>query len=424
MGDRVFRKAGWRLGPFLALLFFAAFLDRVNIGIAKLTMNADLGFSEAVYGTAAGIFFLGYVLFEVPSNMMLERYGARRWIARIMVTWGILSAAMALVSGSTSFYVLRCLLGVAEAGFFPGIVFYLSNWFPAAYRARIMGAFLTALPLSSVFGAPVSAALLDLNALGLKGWQWLFVLEGVPSILLGFVVLAVLPDRPEDAHWLEPDERRWLLNALAEEHAGTAHAGIASLRAVLASGRVWLLGLVYGCLVVGLYGFTFWLPTVTEELGGLSHKQVGWIAAVPNALAVAIMLWWGRHSDRANERVWHVALPALTGGLCFAVSGYLQNAPLLVYFAFCLAFLATLMVFPIFWTLPTAILSGPGAAAGIAIINSMGAVGGFFGPSIMGWVKTATGSFSLSLWVLGASVAAAGVLTVLVGRTLPRPVPA
>ena len=420
LADRVCRKAGWRLLPFLALLYFAAFLDRVNIGFAALTMNADLGFSAQVYGIGAGIFFLGYVLFEVPSNMMLQRHGARRWIARIMVTWGILSAAMALVTGPASFYALRLLLGIAEAGFFPGIVFYLSNWFPASYRARIMGVFLMALPLSTVLGAPVSTALLDLEALGLAGWQWLFILEGVPSVLLGLVVLAILPDGPADAKWLKPEEKRWLLTALAEERALTAHARGSSLRDVLTSGRVWVLGLIYCGLVVGLYGFTFWLPTITEELGGLSHKQVGLVSAVPNAFAVIGMLLWGRHSDRTNERVRHLAWPALVGGICFAASGYLTDMPLLVYIAFCFGFVATFIVFPVFWTLPMALLSGPAAAAGIALINSMGAFGGFVGPTVMGMVKNATGSFSLSLWALGVSVALAGLLTLVLARSSPR----
>ena len=320
----VLRKAAWRLIPLLGVLYFFAFLDRVNVGFAALTMNVDLGLSSAVFGFGAGIFFIGYTLFEIPSNVLLERFGARVWIARIMLSWGVLSAAMAFVQGPTSFYVVRFLLGVAEAGFFPGIIYYLTCWFPARDRARIIALFMIALPLSSVIGAPISTALLGIDAGGLRGWQWMFLLEAIPTIVLGFVVLRVLPDRHTDVTWLTSDEKNWLTHELASElPAHGAHTQ--SLRQALLMPRVWRYGLVYFCVLVGLYGFSFWLPQIIASLGKLTNVQVGAVTTIPYALACIALVLWGRHSDATGERSWHVALPPLLAALALAAGGWLDR---------------------------------------------------------------------------------------------------
>jgi ACS family tartrate transporter-like MFS transporter len=310
-GAATLRKVAGRLIPFLGLLYFFAFLDRVNVGFAALTMNADLGISAAAFGIGSGIFFIGYILCEVPSNVMLERFGARLWIARIMISWGILSAAMAFVQGPKSFYAVRFLLGIAEAGFFPGIIFYLTCWFPSQHRARIIALFMIALPLSSVIGAPISTSLLGIEALGLKGWQWMFLLEAIPTIVLGIAVLAVLPDRPSDATWLNEAEKRWLQSELAREHAGASHDHASSLREALMLPRVWRSGLVYFCILVGLYGFSFWLPQIIASLGEMTNVQVGLVTMIPYSLACIGLVLWGRHSDATEERALHVALPML-----------------------------------------------------------------------------------------------------------------
>jgi ACS family tartrate transporter-like MFS transporter len=321
---------------------------------------------------------------------------------------------MSLVESATSFYILRFLLGFAEAGFFPGIIFYLSQWFPAAWRARIVGGFLVALPLSSVLGAPLSSVLLGMDHFGLAGWQWLFILEGVPTVLVGVVVFLVLPDRPDDAAWLRPDEKQWLNSTLAAEQEGAAGHG--SIRHALTSGRVWVLSFIYLGIVVGLYGFTFWIPQITKALGGLSDVEAILITAVPNGLAAAILILWGRRSDRVGERFLHLALPALVGGALFVAAGVATGSPLLSYGLLCAGFLASFAAFPVFWTLPMAILGGAGAAAGIALINSIGNLGGFLGPVIIGEVKDMTGSYGAGLAVVGGFVAMAGILTLVLAR--------
>jgi D-galactonate transporter len=420
MGDQICRKVAWRLLPLLVTCYFLSFLDRVNVSFASLTMNADLGFSATVYGWGAGIFFIGYIIFEVPSNLLMKRFGARIWITRIMVTWGITSACMAMISGPTSFYVLRFLLGFAEAGFFPGIVYFLSQWFPAVWRARIMGGFLMALPLSTMLGGPVSTLILGMDHMGLEGWQWLFILEGVPSVLLGIVVFMALPDRPADARWLAEDEKRWLTDTLAAEAAAAEHVAQGTVRQALTSARVWALSFIYLGIVVGLYGFTFWAPQITKGLGEMSLFQVGLISVVPNLLAAGVLLAWGRRSDRTGERIHHLALPALVGGLLFAASGLLIGQPVLSFVLFCAGFLASFASFPVFWTLPMAVLSGSAAAAGIALINSVGNIGGFLGPYIMGYVRDRTGDYGLGTIVVGGFVMSAGVLTLLLARYSPE----
>ncbi len=403
-GESALRKVAWRLIPFLGALYFFAFLDRVNVGFAALTMNADLGLSSAVFGIGAGIFFLGYVAFEVPSNILLERFGARIWIARIMLTWGVLSAAMAFVQGPTSFYTVRFLLGVAEAGFFPGIIYYLTCWFPAHQRARIIALFMIALPLSSVIGAPISTALLDIRAAGLAGWQWMFLLEAIPTILLGIAVLFCLPDRPSDAKWLTGPEQRALEAEIANERAAHGDGHMTSLREALLMPRVWRNGLVYFSVLVGLYGFSFWLPQIIASLGSLTHMQVGLMTAIPYALACIALVLWGRHSDASGERALHVALPPLFAAVALAASGSVTN-PIIGFVALCLAAIGIYSGLPAFWAYATAGLQGAAAAGAIALINSIGNVGGFLGPSAIGFVKERTGSYAMSLMFIAACLA-------------------
>src|SRR5688572_24298850 len=306
----VVRKAMWRLLPFLVFCYFIAYLDRVNVGFAALTMNADLAISATAYGHGAGIFFIAYFLFEVPSNFALKRFGARVWIARIMVTWGIISVGMAFVSGTTSFLVMRFLLGVAEAGFFPGMVLYLTFWFPNSVRAGILGLFIIANPASTIIGAPLSTTLLGTSLFGLSGWQTMFIIEGLPAVLMGIVVLYVLCDSPAKAKWLTEREREVLLAAIARDERRSTHT---SLRDGLASPQVWLFSLLYAALMMGVYGFGLWAPQIIKSLSGLSNQKVGLVLVIPYVCATIAMVAWGRHSDRTGERTWHLALPALVG---------------------------------------------------------------------------------------------------------------
>jgi len=402
-GNAVLRKAAWRLIPLLGVLYFFAFLDRVNVGFAALTMNADLGLSSAVFGLGAGIFFIGYTAFEVPSNVLLERFGARIWIARIMLSWGVLSASMAFVQGPKSFYVVRFLLGVAEAGFFPGIIYYLTCWFPSRERARIIGLFMIALPLSSVIGAPLSTALLGIDSAGLHGWQWMFLFEAIPTILLGFVVLRFLPDRHHDVSWLTKKEKVWLARELATEtiaHGAHTH----SLGQALLMPRVWRYGLVYFCVLVGLYGFSFWLPQIIASLGKLTNVQVGAVTTIPYALACVALVLWGRHSDATGERTWHVALPPALAALALAAGGWLTD-PIAAFGGLCLAAIGIYAGLPAFWALASRGLQGAAAAGAIALINSLGNIGGFLGPFAIGMVKERTGSFAVSMLFIASCLA-------------------
>jgi ACS family tartrate transporter-like MFS transporter len=409
----VLRKAAWRLVPFLAFCYFVAFLDRVNVGFAALQMNADIGLSSVAYGLGAGIFFIGYTLFEVPSNLALHRFGARRWIARIMITWGVLSVGMAFVTGPYSFWIMRFLLGVAEAGFFPGIILYLTQWFPSATRGRIIGYFYIAVPLSNVFGAPLSTWLLGHSVLGLKGWQTMFLVEGLPAVILGFAVLRLLADSPLEAAWLSARERIVLASALAREGASGAHG---SLRDGLLNPAVWRFGMIYFFIVVGLYGFGFFAPQMLKALGGLTNTQVGFAVSGPYAVGALAMFLWSRHSDVSGERLWHVALPALIAAVGFALASQVQSFELTL-FAFTLAAVGIYAGAPVFWTLPAGVLRGAAAAAGIALVNSIGNVAGYVGPFIMGYFKDLTGDYTAGLWFLSASM----VLAALVTATVPRP---
>ena len=416
-----------RLIPFLMLCYFVAYLDRVNVGFAALEMNPDLGIGAELFGLGAGIFFAGYFLFEVPSNLLLERYGARRWIARIMVTWGVIAAGMAFVTGPKSFCALRFLLGVAEAGFFPGIILYLTYWFTAEERARWIGLFMTAIPLSSVIGGPVSGWILDhMNgALGLKGWQWLFLIEGLPSVAVGFACLARLDDDPAHAKWLDPAERDALLARLEAERSGVEAVHTFTLREALTNRRVLALSLVYFGIVSGNYGLGYWLPSIVSDVArsaGLDaatgvplNTLTGALVAVPYALAVVAMIAWTRRSDRTGERVWHVAGPAILGGVSLAAAAELSD-PRLAAAALTFAAVCTYAALPTFWTLPTAFLTGTAAAGGIALVNSIGNLGGFVGPYLLGWLKEATGAPGAGLLMLAACYVMAGVVTALLGR--------
>jgi ACS family tartrate transporter-like MFS transporter len=412
------RKVRWRLIPFLFLLYVIAYLDRVNVGFASLDMNRDLGFSAAVYGMGSGIFFLSYTLLEVPSNLMLARIGARVWIARIMLTWGVMSTAMIFVGGPISFYVLRFLLGAAEAGFFPGLILYLTHWFPARDRARAVALFMTATAIAGVVGAPLSSALLQLDgAWGLRGWQWLFLIEGLPAILLAPVVLRYLTEHPSEATWLTAEERGWLAREMHAEHADTAHA-IVTLRGALTSARLWIVSLPYFAIVIAFYGITFWLPQIVQRSSGLGSATVVLLTAIPYVSAAIGMVLIGSSSDRTGERRWHVAVPCLIGALGFVLTVLAPQTPTASLITLSIAAFGIWGTLGPFWTLPTAFLRGSAAAGGIALVNSIGNVGGFVGPFLMGWIRQATGGFSAGLLTL-AVILVCGAGLVLSIRTGP-----
>jgi ACS family tartrate transporter-like MFS transporter len=408
------RAISWRLIPFLVLAYFLSYLDRVNLGFAGLTMNAELNFSPTVFSWGAGIFFIGYFLFEVPSNLALEKFGASRWIARIMVSWGIISALMAVVSGVWSFYGVRFLLGVAEAGFFPGIILYLTYWYPAEYRARFLAAFAIAVPVSTVIGAPISGLLLGLDgAMGLKGWQWLFVIEGVPSVLLGIVSWFYLTDRPVNADWLTTEQKAWLASRLESETAAKQAATHLTLGQALASPKVLILSLIYFGFVAALYGVQFWLPQIVKAFG-FSNAQTGFVTAVPYLFGTVAMILWARHSDATRERVMHVGAPLLLTAAALGACGYITD-PMTTMMVLTVAAIGIFCTFGVFWTLPTAWLSGIAAAGAIALINSIGNLAGFAGPYLIGWVKETTGSTTTGLFVLAALPLIGGLLVFLGG---------
>jgi ACS family tartrate transporter-like MFS transporter len=412
---RVIRKVALRLIPFLTLLYFVAFLDRVNVGFAALTMNRDLGLSDSAYGIGAGIFFIGYFFFEVPSNLLLKKFGARRWIARIMLTWGAISIAMAFVEGPASFWALRFALGVAEAGFFPGMVLYLTFWFPASVRAGMMGYFILANPLSSVFGAPASTAILNTHLWGLAGWQTMFIIEGIPAIILGVVVFFWLSDEPATARWLDPKERELLRLAIAREQRPDQGA---SLRDAFTSKRVWLFAIIYFGLNLGVYGFGFWAPQMIKSLGNLTNAQTGLVTMLPYACGAVAMLLWGRHSDRTGERVGHIVVASTLAAAGFLI-GSNTDVLWIGIAAFSLGAMGIFGSLPVFWTLPTTLLTGTAAAAGIAMINSIGTLAGYAGPVLIGRLKEMTNDYSTGLMVLAAGMAMSAVLTLISGRASP-----
>lgn len=413
---RTMRRVTVRLVPFLVLCYFIAFLDRSNLGYAALKMNADIHVSPRLFGIGAGIvFFVPYFLFEVPSNIALARFGARIWIARIMLTWGIISGCMVFVTGDTSFFVVRALLGAAEAGFFPGIIFFLTLWFPAAYRARISGYFMAAIPLSAVVGSPLSGLLLQLDgAMGLHGWQWMFVLEALPAIVLAGFVLIYLQDRPALAGWLPADERAWLDNRLEQEARQRIAAKHYSLGEALTNPKVLALSLVYFGAVSCLYGTGFFLPQIVAEFG-LSAMMTLLVTAIPAVVGVFACIAWSRSSDARQERKGHllISLALATFG---TLGCTLVSSPVLKMVSLSIAAFGIYGALPVFWTLPTAFLSGTAAAGGIAIINALGNLSGGFGPYMMGSLKESTGNFNAGLQVLAATGAMGFVVLLLLGH--------
>jgi ACS family tartrate transporter-like MFS transporter len=398
---RTIAKVSARLVPFLIVCYFVAYLDRVNVSFAALTMNKDLGLSASAFGFGAGIFFLAYFLFEVPSNLFLERVGARKWIARIMCTWGLLSGCMAFIVGETSFYVVRVLLGMAEAGFFPGIIFYLTLWFPAVYRARIVGYFMAAIPLSTVIGAPVSGLLLGLDGLmGMKGWQWLFILEAAPALILSVIVFVYLTDRPADATWLAPEEQAWLVARLEQERRQRETVRRYSVAQALLNPKVLALSVVYFGAVATNYGLSFFLPQIVQAFG-MSNFQTGLVAALPYVVGLVGIVLWGRRSDRKLERRFHLAFPLFVASAGIGISTALDD-PMMKMVALCVAGFGIFGCLPVFWTFPAAFLSGAAAAGGIALINSIGNLAGFAGPYAMGRIKDVTGSYTGGLLSLSA----------------------
>jgi ACS family tartrate transporter-like MFS transporter len=419
---RALAKARWRLLPLLFVLYVVAYLDRINVGFAALQMNAAIGLGAAAYGLGAGMFFVSYTAFEIPSNLMLLRLGARVWIARIMITWGAISAAMMFVRGETSFYVLRFLLGAAEAGFFPGIIFYLTAWFPPLERARATAYFMTATALSGLIGGPVSGALLALDgAFGLAGWQWMFFVEGLPAVALGLLVLARLPDGPHEARWLAPEERAALQEYLAREQGGSPSSGPRheTLRGALGSGRVWGLAGLYFTIVIGLYGISFWLPQILRSQSGWSDVRVSVLSALPYLAAAVGMVMVAAHSDRTGERRWHVAGCTWAAALGFVAATETPTAAGSLA-ALSLAAIGVWGAFGPFWALPPTFLSGRAAAGGIALVNSVGNLGGFAGPALLGLVRERTGAFEAGLWLVAATLAVGGLLALAVPHARRR----
>ena len=408
---RTMAKVTRRLIPLAIICYFVNYLDRVNLSFAALGMNKDLGFSSTVYGFGAGVFFIAYFLLETPSNLVLVKVGARRWIARIMFTWGLLSGAMAFVQGETSFYVLRFLLGAAEAGFFPGMLYYLSLFFPAAYRGRMVGMFMAATAFSAVFGAPVSGMILSLDGFaGFKGWQLVFLTEAVPALIMAAVVLFWLKDSPAEASWLAADERAWLIERQAAERRHREAQQRLSVWQVLRNPKVVALGISGFGIAYSTYGIVYFLPQIVKAFG-LTNMQTGFVSAIPFAVAAAGMIWYGKRSDRLMERRSHCAVAFMICAIGLVATALLPS-PVLRLIALCVAAFGAWATLPVFWAMPTAFLSGAAAAAGVAYINSIANIAGFIGPFVMGWIKDATGNFDGGLLVI-ASVcigAAIGIL--------------
>lgn len=427
LGRATLAKVSRRLLPFLGLLFVVNYLDRVNIGFAGPNgMNADLGLTATTFGFASGIFFFGYLLLEIPSNIALHRFGGRRWLARIMLTWGIVSTAIAFVPNAATLVALRFLLGVAEAGFFPGIILYLTFWFPQQHRSRAVSLFMVSVPVSTAIGSTLSALIIEWGhgIFGLAGWRFMFLVEGLPAIALGFVCWLYLTDRPAQADWLDADQRQWLETTLAQERTAAEADQHWPLRKALSHPRILALALVYFGIVYGLYAVGFFLPTIVagfqQQYG--SHLSIigrGLVTAVPYAIATLVMVPWARHADRTGEHVWHVAIPAIVGGVCIPLALYMSN-PYLAMVAITVTTCSIMCALPVFWALPSTFLTGTAAAGGIALINSLGNVSGFGGPCVTGWLTGLTGDAHAALWVVGAfSLASAGAVIFLGSAPAP-----
>jgi MFS transporter, ACS family, tartrate transporter len=429
--DAIIKKVFGRLMPVLFVSYILAYIDRINIGFAAIKMNADLGISPYIYGLGAGVFFLGYFIFEVPSNLLLEKTGARRWIARIMISWGLLSAAMVFIEGPTSFIAVRFLLGVAEAGFFPGVILYLTYWFPQQYRARIIAAFMVAIPVSLAIGAPLSTAILQMDGIaGLKGWQWLFLIEGLPTVLFGFVFLAVIPDRPKDAKWLNDEEKIWLQATLDSEHKAVAAAHGTSVLKAFVDPRLIALTFIYFANTTTNFGLSFFLPQMIKSMGA-TDIQTGFLTSVPYVIGTLGIIIFGYVSDKYQERRWTLFVALMLNGLGLLLAGSLAGSTLSVA-AMAIAAIGIFGTKAPFWPLPSMFLTGSAAAGGIALINSIGNLGGFVGPYMVGWIKETTNSYESGLYFLGGLALSAAIVTLIVvnarfsegRRTAARPSPA
>ena len=415
--DATYLKVTWRLIPFLLVCYIIAYLDRVNVGFAKLQMQSALGFSDVVYGLGAGMFFIGYFLFEVPSNIVLHRVGARRWIARIMVTWGLISGSMMFVQTETQFYVMRFLLGVAEAGFFPGIILYLTYWYPAQRRGRIISLFMTGIPLAGVIGGPLSGWIMKSwdQVGGYQGWQWMFLLEALPAVFVGFMVYWYLDDRITDAKWLSESERQMLARRIDEEDQSKEHMPVS---AVLKNKRVWVMSAIYFSLAMSLYGVSFWLPTIINGMGVKDNFSIGLLSAVPWLAGVFSMLWFGRSADKHKERRWHVVIPMLMAATGLVLSVLLASNVYLSFAALILACMGIVSGIPLFWSLPTSFLAGAGAAAGIAAINSIANLAGFVAPYVVGWLKQITQSTDSGMYLLAVVLLIGAAITLTIPSKL------
>jgi MFS transporter, ACS family, tartrate transporter len=415
MLETAIAKARRRLLPVLMICYFAAFLDRVNVGFAALQMNHDLGFSGVVFGIGAGAFFITYVLCEIPSNLLLARFGARIWIARILLTWGILSAATAFIWNAHSFYVARLLLGAAEAGFFPGLLFYLTQWFPRTHRARMTATVQIAVPIATIIGAPLSAYILQsMNGwVGLQGWQWLFISEGLPAILMAFVVFFALPNSPHDAAWLTPEEREALLATLAQDRAKQEKVERFTILQAISDRRVILMCLISLGNVIGTTSIAMWMPQVIKTFGGTT-MQTGLLTAVPAITGLVALLLCAWNADRTGERVWHVAGPYLFASVGFVLAA-VASSPALILLGLMIGTAGITGATPSVWALPAILLTGTASAVGFALINSVGSIGGFLGPFAIGWVWDVTGSFSGALFLMACVLTAAACVAVVVG---------
>ena len=412
--ERTYRKVTMRIVPFLFICYLAAYLDRVNVGFAKLQMLSELNFSETVYGFGAGIFFLGYVLFEVPSNIIMHRVGARLWIARIMITWGLISGAMAFVHTAMSFYVLRFLLGAAEAGFIPGVLLYLTYWYPANRRGRITALFLTAIPMASIFGGPLSGWILNKvsGAQGMSGWQWLFLIETIPSLILGVVTLFYLDNRVASVKWLDEGEKRIIADNIARENQ--EKESLSDLSSAFKTGRVWLLGLIYFCIASGIYIISFWLPTLIKQTGVADPLQIGLLTALPYTAAVIAMIAVNAHADRVRERRWHTLIPCLVTAAGLVITALGVGSTWVAMAGLILAAAGASTAQSSFWTFPAAFLGGAAAAAGIALVNSLGNIAGFASTFVVGWMTDLTHSTTASLYLFAGllTIGAALILTI------------
>lgn len=414
VANRARKRITWRLMPFLIVLFVISYIDRVNVGYANLKMSEDLSFDPQVYGFGAGIFFFGYFLLEIPGSLLVEKWSARKWLARIIISWGIIAILMGFIQNSTHFYIIRFLLGLAEAGFFPGIIVYLSHWFRYQDRAKAVAMFMTALPVSNIFGSPLSGLILSVNWFGLEGWRWVFILEAIPAVILGIVTLFYLTDRPSDAKWLPEDEREWISAELEREKEAKKAVRAYSIWEAFRHRNVLLLAGAYFCAVTGVYGFTFWIPKILQGLSGYTPFQVSVVAALPYCAGLVAMLFVGWSSDRRNERRWHTAVSLLAASLGLFLSAMMLENVALAVAAFCLAGAGLYSYLPGFWALPAAFLTESAAAASIGMINSIGNLGGFAGPYIVGYLTSKTDSFYSGVIYLSCSALTGAVLILLV----------